>query len=257
MQYRSQTIPTLCAGTLQSNLSAPTIPHNLSLAAITQSSLPPLQSTPITAIMSNPFETDSGTEQFTSYESELSLVFADLTQKLDQATETPAGEERKTLLRTAERALSEAKELLEQMNLSKSSIPTNLRSKINARYRNASSDLDAHTRRHKTLSRPAANQSDNERAQLFGERYTDDPNPRDAQLEQRQQLLSGTERLGRSGDRLRESQRIALETEQIGAGTLADLHQQRSVIENTQRNLLQSEGYVDRSVKTLRGMARR
>jgi vesicle transport through interaction with t-SNAREs protein 1 len=29
------------------------------------------------------------------------------------------------------------------------------------------------------------------------------------------------------------------------------------VIENTHRNLLQSEGYVDRSVKTLRGMARR
>jgi hypothetical protein len=29
------------------------------------------------------------------------------------------------------------------------------------------------------------------------------------------------------------------------------------VIENTHRNLQQSEGYVDRSVKTLRGMARR
>ena len=43
----------------------------------------------------------------------------------------------------------------------------------------------------------------------------------------------------------------------VGAGTLADLHQQRNVIENTHRNLLQSEGYVDRSVKTLRGMARR
>jgi len=35
------------------------------------------------------------------------------------------------------------------------------------------------------------------------------------------------------------------------------LHQQRNVIENTHRNLQQSEGYVDRSVKTLRGMARR
>jgi vesicle transport through interaction with t-SNAREs 1 len=141
------------------------------------------------------------------------------------------------------------------MNLTKSSIPTSLRSKINTRYRNHQSDVDTYTRRLKTLSRPA--NSDNDRAQLFGERYTDDPNPHDAALEQRQQLLSGTERLGRSGDRLRESQRIALETEQIGASTLADLHQQRNVIENTHRNLLQSEGYVDRSVKTLRGMARR
>ena len=137
------------------------------------------------------------------------------------------------------------------MNLSKSSIPTTQRTKTNTRYRNAQSDLDALTRRLKT-----AVNSTSDRAQLFGsERYTDDPS--DPQLEQRQQLLSGTERLGRSGDRLRESQRIALETEGIGASTLADLHQQRDVIENTHRNLLQSEGYVDRSVKTLRGMARR
>lgn len=138
------------------------------------------------------------------------------------------------------------------MNLEKSNIPTSARSKANSRFRNHQSDIDALNRKLKSLA-------DSDRKQLFGDRYTDDPEsgPRDLQLEQRQQLLSGTERLGRSGERLRESQRIALETEQIGANTLADLHQQRNVIENTHRNLLQSEGYVDRSVKTLRGMARR
>ena len=201
------------------------------------------------------------TSQFDSYESELKLVYADLNQKLDQISELPStsGEERKSALQAADRALEEAKELLDQLNLSKSSIPTTLRSKINTRYRNHASDLDSYTRRLKQLRAAGKSAADNERAQLFGERYTDDPsgNPHDAALEQRQQLLSGTERLGRSGDRLRESQRIALETEQIGAGTLADLHQQRNVIENTHQNLLQSEGYVDRSVKTLRGMARR
>lgn len=138
------------------------------------------------------------------------------------------------------------------MNLEKSNIPTSARSKANSRYRNAQTDIDTLSRRLKTLT--------SDRAKLFGDRYTDDPEAggaRDAQLEQRQQLLSGTERLGRSSQRLRDSQRVALETEQIGAGTLADLHQQRNVIENTHRNLQQSEGYVDRSVKTLRGMARR
>lgn len=138
------------------------------------------------------------------------------------------------------------------MNLEKSNIPTSARSKVNSRFRNHQTDVDALKRKLKSLV-------ETDRKQLFGDRYTDDPEagPRDLQLEQRQQLLSGTERLGRSSDRLRESQRIALETEQIGASTLADLHQQRNVIENTHRNLLQSEGYVDRSVKTLRGMARR
>lgn len=140
------------------------------------------------------------------------------------------------------------------MNLEKSNIPTATRTKVNQRFRNHQSDIDALSRKLKTLS-----QSPSDRKKLFGDRYTDDPEagPRDAQLEQRQQLLSGTDRLGRSSDRLRESQRIALETEAIGAGTLADLHQQRNTIENTHRNLMQSEGYVDRSVKTLRGMARR
>lgn len=139
------------------------------------------------------------------------------------------------------------------MNIEKTNIPTSARTKANQRYRNHQSDIDAISRKLKTLSAPT------DRKQLFGDRYTDDPEagPRDSQLEQRQQLLSGTERLGRSGERLRESQRIALETEAIGASTLADLHGQRNVIENTHRNLQQSEGYVDRSVKTLRGMARR
>jgi vesicle transport through interaction with t-SNAREs protein 1 len=200
--------------------------------------------------MSNPLDTEAGSELFSNYEAELKLVEADLNQKLDQIPEM-TGEERKSAVRSAERAVDEAKELLDQMNIEKSNIPTSIRAKVNSRFRNHQSDVDDLSRKLKTLS--------SDRKALFGDRYMDDPDDatKDVQLEQRQQLLSGTDRLGRSSDRLRESQRIALETEQIGAGTLADLHQQRNVIENTHRNLQQSEGYVDRSVKTLRGMARR
>lgn len=138
------------------------------------------------------------------------------------------------------------------MNLEKANIPTSARSKANQKYRNAQTDIDTLGRKLKTLAQQNA-----DRKQLFGDRYTDDPDSRDLALEQRQQLLSGTDRLGRSSQRLKDSQRVALETEAIGASTLADLHQQRSVIEHTHQNLQQSEGYVDRSVKTLRGMARR
>jgi vesicle transport through interaction with t-SNAREs protein 1 len=136
-----------------------------------------------------------------------------------------------------------------QMRLEKSNIPVNLKSKYNAKFRNFESDLDATKRK--------LQQYTNDKAKLFGNRYTDDPEQGDAQLEQRQQLLSGTDRLNRSSGRLRESQRIALETEQIGAGTLSDLHRQRETIEHTRERLLESESYTDRSIKTLRGMARR
>lgn len=134
------------------------------------------------------------------------------------------------------------------MRIEKQNIPSATRSRINQRFRNYEHDIDTAKRRIKELS--------DDRKALFGDRYTDEP-AGDEQLEQRQQLLSGTERLDRSSQRLRESQRIANQTEDIGRETLADLHVQREQIQNTRSRILESEGYVDRSVKTLRGMTRR
>ncbi|KAL8710425.1 MAG: hypothetical protein Q9220_005026 [cf. Caloplaca sp. 1 TL-2023] len=197
--------------------------------------------------MSNPLDTDAGSELFSSYEAELKLVQADLNQKLDQISEL-SGEPRKSAVRLAERTLDEATELLGQMRIEKQNIPSATRSKVNQRFRNFESDIDAQKRKLKTLS--------DDRKALFGNRYSDNPDS-DQQLEQRQQLLSGTERLDRSSQRLRDSQRIANETEGIGRDTLADLQLQRETIQHTRMNMLESEGYVDRSVKILRGMARR
>ena len=136
------------------------------------------------------------------------------------------------------------------MRIEKQSIPSATRSRANQRFRNSEHDLDTQRRKLKSLS--------DDRKALFGDRYTDDDGaPADAQLEQRQQLLSGTDRLDRSSQRLRESQRIANETEDVGRSTLADLNVQREQIVNTRTRLLESEGYVDRSVKTLRTMGRR
>ncbi len=61
--------------------------------------------------MSNPLDTDAGSELFSTYEAELKLVEADVNQKLDQIPEL-TGEERKAAIRGAERALDEAKELV-------------------------------------------------------------------------------------------------------------------------------------------------
>jgi len=61
--------------------------------------------------MSNPLDTEAGSELFSNYEAELKLVQADLNQKLDQIPEL-TGEERKSAIRGAERAVDEAKELV-------------------------------------------------------------------------------------------------------------------------------------------------
>jgi hypothetical protein len=61
--------------------------------------------------MSNLIDSEAGSELFSSYESELKLVEADLNQKLDQIPEL-SGEPRKAAVRQAERALEEATELV-------------------------------------------------------------------------------------------------------------------------------------------------
>lgn len=189
-----------------------------------------------------------GSELFSNYETELRLVQADLSQRLDQVSEL-SGEPRKAAIAQAERSLEEAKELLGSMRLEKANIPQASKVQVNQRFRNYETDVDAAQRKLKRLS--------DDRRALFGKRYQDDPSGGDEHLEQRQQLLSGTDRLERSSGRLRESQRIANETEDIGRNTLADLGRQRETIEHTRGMLLESEGYTDRSNKTLRGMARR
>ena len=139
------------------------------------------------------------------------------------------------------------------------------KAKVNQRFRNFEADVDGVARRLKSLS--AAGAGMDQKGRLFGRaaggdgRYTDNPSGmmggEDEQLAQRQQLLSGTDRLERSSGRLKDSHRIALETEDIGRNTLADLSTQRETIMHTRGTLLEAEGYTDRSIKTLRGMARR
>jgi len=50
---------------------------------------------------------------------------------------------------------------------------------------------------------------------------------------------------------------MANETENIGAGILGDLHAQREQILNARDTLMEADGYVDKSLRTLKGMARR
>ncbi|PVI05984.1 V-snare-domain-containing protein [Periconia macrospinosa] len=198
--------------------------------------------------MSNLIDAEAGTERFGGYEAELKLVQADLNQQIEQIKET-TGEPRKAAISRAERALEEADELIGQMRLEKSNIPANLKSKYNTRFRNFEHDLDTSKRKLESYA--------SDRSKLFGDRYSDNPDSSDVQLEQRQQLLSGTDRLHRSSNRLTAAQRMALETEQIGTGTLGELHRQREQIVHTHETLLNSESYTDRSIKTLKGMARR
>ena len=190
---------------------------------------------------------DASSELFSSYEADFRLIYADIAQKLEQISEL-TGEARKAVLKSASKAVDEADEVISQMNLEINNIPSNAKTKPKQRLRNYAADLDG--------ARSAIIKFNNsaDRDALYGRRSGA---PGDAVQGQRQQLLSGTQSLERSSQRLLDSERIARETESIGAGILGDLGRQREQIEHTHNTLDEGERYLDRSIKTLRGMARR
>lgn len=89
--------------------------------------------------MSNPLDTDAGSELFESYSAEFRLVEADLSQKLDQIPEL-SGEPRKTAINQAMRALEEAEELVRSVN---PPLPTTTPPKLHTtRYHPSHADQD-------------------------------------------------------------------------------------------------------------------
>lgn len=71
------------------------------------------------------------------------------------------------------------------------------------------------------------------------------------QDDQRQRLLENTERIERTGSRLTQGYRLALETEQMGAQVLQDLHQQRETIHNTRNRLRETNADIGLSSRVL------
>ncbi|EWC47674.1 hypothetical protein DRE_03294 [Drechslerella stenobrocha 248] len=197
--------------------------------------------------MSSALDSEPGSELFASYEADFKLVQADITQKLEQINEL-SGEPKKAAIRAAQRAVEEADEIIYQMRIEVQNIPTNIRSKFSPRARNYDHDLD---KAKQALKRATA---DADRANIYAGKL---PTGQDSVYEQRQQLLSGTERLERSSQRLQNSQRIAAETENIGAGILGDLYGQRNTLLSARDNMHEGESYIGKSVQTLRGMSRR
>lgn len=175
---------------------------------------------------------------FSTYELDFQLALQDAQAKFASASSS-SGDARKSALQAIEHVTDEALELLDQMNLEVQNLPANQRLEYNAKIRKYRGEADRNKARLRELL------DDEDRDDLFGDNS------------QRKQLLTNNASLERSLDRLRESQRIALETESIGGNILNDLRAQREQISNSRNTLLAADSYVDRLMQTLRLMTRR
>ncbi|KAK6455219.1 t-SNARE [Scheffersomyces xylosifermentans] len=190
-------------------------------------------------------------ELFETYESDFQLALSEAKSKLAQISAVE-GEQRKSYLRAIEGAIEEGQEVLDQMAIEVQNLPTNQRSSYNTKIRQYKSQIDDNKAR---LSQLLDNQDKHE---LFGNRYSDnDLESGSLQDQQRKQLLGNNASLERSSQRLKDSQRVALETESIGGNILNDLRSQREQISGARNTLMTADSYVDKSMRTLKSMSRR
>ncbi|KAI9189022.1 t-SNARE VTI1 [Blastocladiella emersonii ATCC 22665] len=191
-------------------------------------------------------------ELFKDYEQDLVTLTTSLSAKLrDLGSGALVGEQWKTLLRAAERELDEADEIVASMDNELFALPPPTRAKLQPKFRQYKSDQEKYRKEFlKLTSSPSAREA------LLGPAGAP-ANFDDAGADQRSRLLQGTERLQQTGDRLTNTHRIALETEQTGIETLEELRRQRQQLERARNTLRDVDGNVDRAGRTLRTMARR
>ncbi|KAK8465819.1 hypothetical protein PHAVU_009G185300 [Phaseolus vulgaris] len=75
--------------------------------------------------------------------------------------------------------------------------------------------------------------------------------------DQKGRLLMSTERLNQSTDRIKDSRKTMLETEELGVSILQDLHQQRQSLLHAHKTLHGVDDNITKSKKILSAMSRR
>ncbi|KAK0534665.1 t-SNARE VTI1 [Tilletia horrida] len=191
-------------------------------------------------------------ELFESYKQDFEQLAESIQAKLSaELSSSSSADAKRAVLRRAEIETEEADEILGQMDLEVQVFPASIKSRYSAQMRAFRADLDKHKAEIRKQYAAVNNQA-----------YAAD----DGDLEsgsgssaaaQRERLMRGTATLEDGSRRLHESHRIALETEEVGAGILRDLRGQREQIENSRNTLRQADGNIDRSSRTLTQMIRR
>lgn len=74
---------------------------------------------------------------------------------------------------------------------------------------------------------------------------------------QRERLLTTTERLNQSSERIRQGRQTLMQTEELGVSILQDLHRQRETINHTRETLHGADDNIGKARKVLSDMSRR
>ncbi|KAJ3855640.1 vesicle transport v-snare protein vti1 [Lentinula lateritia] len=195
----------------------------------------------------------SPTALFDSYEQDFKQFIETIREKLE-GDENQDGEQRKASLRRVEMELDEADEMVSQMDIEIQGIPQSIRPQYQNRLKSAKADLSRFKKTFKDLSAQLARSSLLASTTPRPGYSSDDPY---GSSSDRSRLLAGTTLLEDGTKRLQDSQRLALETEDLGADILSNLRVQREQIENSRSTLEMANNSIARASNKLTSMIRR
>ncbi|CAK9224158.1 unnamed protein product [Sphagnum jensenii] len=193
-------------------------------------------------------------EMFDGYERQYCELSTNLSRKCTSAASALNGEEKQQKLAELKTGMEEAESLIRRMDLEARTLLPKEKATLLAKLREYKSDLNM-LKREVKKSATAIDPPLSMRDDLLDTGLHD--NPLKTTNDQRNRLVMSTTRLAQSGDRIKESKRQMIETEELGVSILQDLHQQRQTLLNTQNTLLSVDDSVGKSRHILGSMNQR
>ncbi|KAM1398049.1 hypothetical protein ACFX2I_015557 [Malus domestica] len=191
-------------------------------------------------------------EVFEGYERQYCELSANLSSKCTAATAVDGGCEKKNqIIAEVKAGFEDADTLLRKMDLEARSLQPSVKAALLAKLRGYKADLNNLKSQLKRMASPVVNFA--ARDELL------EPGSADSLTtsnDQRGRLLMTTDRLNQSTDRIKESRRAMLETEELGVSILQDLHQQRQSLLHAHNTLRGADESISKSKKVLTAMTR-
>lgn len=195
----------------------------------------------------------SGTmsEVFDGYERQYCELSAILSRQYTAAAALD-GEQKKQKLSEIKVGLEDADTLIRKMDLEARSLQPSMKATLLAKLREYKTDLNNLKNEVKRVA--SANASITARDELLELGRIDSLA---VSNDQKGRLLMTTERLNQSTDRLTNSRKTLLETEELGVSILQDLNQQRQSLLHAHKSLHGVDDNISKSKKILAAMSKR
>ncbi|XP_071915960.1 vesicle transport v-SNARE 13-like [Coffea arabica] len=190
-------------------------------------------------------------EGFERYERQYCELSSNLLKKCKSASLID-GERKKQKISEIKAGVDDAESLIRNMDLEARSLQPNIKAVLLAKLREYKSDLNNLKSEMKRLASSDLNQA--ARDELLEAGMADKLT---VSADQRARLLTSTERVDKSSDRIRDSRKTMLETEDLGVSILQDLHQQRQSLLRADNTLHGVDDNISGSKKIVTNISRR